>query len=88
MSHVSLESIMFVCRTDIGMHEHVDPHSYSWCLLRYVIVYHVRRQLVAFLPQIGIELPGTNLVLNCPVRTTVVTKQIYNPIRLNDVMMY
>ncbi|ELU10253.1 hypothetical protein CAPTEDRAFT_201231 [Capitella teleta] len=47
----------FQTRNEQGLSAHLDPNCYSWCLLRYAIIYHIRRSLLAFLPSIGIELP-------------------------------
>ena len=38
--------------------EHLDPNSYSWCLMRYAIIMFIHYRLITFLPQIGIELSG------------------------------
>jgi len=46
-----------VKRRDAAMNEHLDPNSYSWCLLRHVIVKYIRQSLLSFLPKIGIDIP-------------------------------
>lgn len=50
-----------IWRNAAAMNEHLDPNSYSWCVMRYAIVKYIRASLLNFLPQIGIELPGKNL---------------------------
>ena len=47
---------MLFCRNDAALQEHLDPDSYSWCLMRYAVVHYIRHSLVTFLPTIGIEL--------------------------------
>ncbi len=56
---------MLICqpRNDTAMMEHLDPNSYSWCLMRYSIVKYIHHSLRTFLPHIGIELPGEWIVL-------------------------
>jgi len=51
------ESVFGGRRTDTALNEHLDPNSYSWCLIRFAVVKFIRNSLVNFLPQIGIELP-------------------------------
>lgn len=41
-----------------GEAEHSDPNSYSWCLMRYVILKFVVQKFQNFLPLSGIELAG------------------------------
>ncbi len=50
-------------RNDTAMNEHLDPNSYSWCLMRYAVIKHMRHSLIQFLPHIGIELPGQYYIL-------------------------
>lgn len=38
--------------------EHLDPHSYSWCLMRLAIVNHVIRSMNQFISQLGYDLTG------------------------------
>lgn len=40
------------------MNEHLNPKSYSWCLMRYAIVRYVSHSLKTFLPKVGMELSG------------------------------
>ena len=40
------------------MEEHLDPNSYSWCLMRYALFRLINNSLLTFLPQIGLELQG------------------------------
>ncbi|KAL3867333.1 hypothetical protein ACJMK2_044544 [Sinanodonta woodiana] len=52
--------------------QHNDPNSYSWCLLRYVIVKLVLHNLRGFLPQVGIELaelPICSPLMHATLRT-------------------
>lgn len=44
-------------KTDVAMNEHLNAHSYSWCLMRYACVKYITHTLEQFLPQVGIELP-------------------------------
>ncbi|XP_064619402.1 dmX-like protein 1 isoform X3 [Lineus longissimus] len=37
--------------------EHLDPNSYSWCVMRYAIIKTILRNMRIFLPNVGIELP-------------------------------
>ena len=41
-----------------GEAEHSDPNSYSWCLMRYVVLKLVVYKIQGFLPLSGIELAG------------------------------
>jgi hypothetical protein len=57
------EDLPFEARNEQGLNAHLDPNSYSWCLLRYAIIFYIRSNLLAFLPSIGIELPGEKLLI-------------------------
>ncbi|XP_064608806.1 dmX-like protein 2 isoform X2 [Liolophura sinensis] len=39
-----------------AVQEHIDPSSYSWCLIRFAIIQLVLHNLNTFLPLVGIEL--------------------------------
>ncbi len=46
--------------------EHMNPNSYSWCLMRYAIIKYVLFNLTSFLSVIGVELQGNILfILSC-----------------------
>jgi WD40 repeat protein len=42
--------------SETSSNEHLDPNSFSWCLMRYAIIKYIHHCLVIFLPQIGIEI--------------------------------
>lgn len=44
------------------LREHIDAHSYSWCLMRYAIIKHTNQSFRAFLPNIGMDLSGALLI--------------------------
>ena len=46
---------MYVCRDN---EEHIDPHSYSWCMMRLAMVKHVLQSMNSFLSLIGSEPAG------------------------------
>merc|ERR1719209_2761425 len=55
---------------EISTKEHLDPQSYSWCLLRYVIVRYVLHHLRLFLPTAGLEV--SELAVTSPLLHGVV----------------
>jgi hypothetical protein len=38
--------------------EHLDPNSYSWCILRFATIRLAKHYITQFLLVAGIELPG------------------------------
>ncbi|XP_041373660.1 dmX-like protein 2 isoform X2 [Gigantopelta aegis] len=53
-------------------HQHDDPNSYTWCLIRYAIAHLVLHNLHLFLPHIGIELqelPNCSPLLHAVMKT-------------------
>lgn len=53
-----LTVVVVVVRSVEAVQEHIDPSSYSWCLIRFAIIQLVLHNLNTFLPQVGIELQG------------------------------
>ena len=53
-----ITKFVYVFRSLTTTHQHDDPNSYTWCLVRYAAVHLVLHNLTLFLPQIGIELAG------------------------------
>jgi len=49
-------------RDEAAMNEHLNPKSYSWCLMRYAIVRYVFHSLKTFLPKVGMELSGVQCI--------------------------
>ena len=59
-SEASTPDSVFLCvvSSGTGVSEHSDTQSYSWSLMRYACIKYIRHRLTAFLPKIGLELPG------------------------------
>ncbi|XP_074651608.1 dmX-like protein 2 [Tubulanus polymorphus] len=59
-------------RSTQNCNEHLDPNSYSWCLMRYAVIKFITNQIKKFLPMIGFEiadLPVSSPLLQAVVKT-------------------
>lgn len=49
---------VWLIRSEDRLREHIDPNSYSWCLMRYAVIKFIGQSLRSFLPKIGMDLAG------------------------------
>ena len=63
-SYIYYINILYICFIIICREneEHIDPHSYSWCMMRLAMVKHVLHSMNSFLSLIGQEPAGKSVI--------------------------
>lgn len=54
--------IIYLLRNEVSANEHLDPNSYSWSIMRYAVVKYIHHTMTTFLPEVGIEVAGNELL--------------------------